>query len=138
MTGDDLRSLREQRGWSQAELARRAHMSRQHLNSLERGHNQIVPRTAQHLQLVLATSVETDEAERTAMEPMRISGVRGYSRGRVTSSWWAPGPRTLPSGCSAGSHTGRRRCCPRSAGSEWLCASLPRPTGSVTDSISPV
>ena len=73
MTGDDLRRLREQRGWSQAELARRAHMSRQHLNSLERGHNQIVPRTAQHLQLVLATTVETDEAERTATEELPVT-----------------------------------------------------------------
>lgn len=68
MTGDDLRSLREQRGWSQAELARRAHMSRQHLNSLERGHNQIVPRTAQHLRLVLVAPDETDEADRTPTE----------------------------------------------------------------------
>ncbi len=73
MTGDDLRSLREQRGWSQAELARRAHMSRQHLNSLERGHNQIVPRTAQHLQLVLAAPVETDDAERTATEEQPVA-----------------------------------------------------------------
>ncbi len=65
MTGDELRRLREQRGWSQAELARRAHMSRQHLNSLERGHNQIVPRTAQHLQLVLAAPDEMAEIERS-------------------------------------------------------------------------
>ncbi len=64
MTGDELRKLREQRGWSQAELARKAHMSRQHLNSLERGHNQIVPRTAQHLRLVLAAPDKTEEAER--------------------------------------------------------------------------
>lgn len=68
MTGDELRRLREQRGWSQAELARKAHMSRQHLNSLERGHNQIVPRTAQHLQLVLAVPDETDEAAHTPTE----------------------------------------------------------------------
>ncbi len=73
MLGDDLRRLREQRGWSQAELARRAHMSRQHLNSLERGHNQIVPRTAQHLQLVLAASVETGEADRTATEELPVA-----------------------------------------------------------------
>lgn len=73
MTGDELRKLREQRGWSQAELARKAHMSRQHLNSLERGHNQIIPRTAQHLQLVLAASVETDEAERTASEELPVT-----------------------------------------------------------------
>lgn len=54
MTGEELRRLRQQRGWSQAELARRAHLSRQHLNSLERGHNQIGPRAAQHLRFVLA------------------------------------------------------------------------------------
>ncbi len=63
MTGDKLRRLREQRGWSQAALARRAHLSRQYLNSLERGHNQIVPRTAQYLQLVLTAPEETADAE---------------------------------------------------------------------------
>lgn len=73
MLGDDLRRLREQRGWSQAELARRAHISRQHLNSLERGHNQIVPRTAQHLQLVLTAPVETDEAKRTVTEELPVA-----------------------------------------------------------------
>ena len=64
MTGDELRRLREQRGWSQAELARKVHLSRQHLNSLERGHNQIVPRTAQHLRLVLTTPDDLAQAER--------------------------------------------------------------------------
>lgn len=73
MMGDELRRLREQRGWSQAELARRAHMSRQHLNSLERGHNPIVPRTAQHLRLVLATPEETDDAQRTPTEELPVA-----------------------------------------------------------------
>jgi len=38
--GENIRRLREQAGWEQAELARRAGLRPQHLNAIERGRRQ--------------------------------------------------------------------------------------------------
>ena len=52
MTGQELREIRLELGWSQARLAARLGFSRNHLAQLERGVRPIMERTARAVQVL--------------------------------------------------------------------------------------
>lgn len=58
MTGDRIKALRESRGWTQAELARRMNMTRNGINSWEQGLSMPSPQSL--VDLARLFSVSTD------------------------------------------------------------------------------
>ena len=58
MTADRIKALRESRGWTQAELARRMNMTRNGINSWEQGHSMPSPQSL--VDLARLFSVSTD------------------------------------------------------------------------------
>ena len=58
MTADRIKALRESRGWTQAELARRMNMTRNGINSWEQGLS--MPSTQSLVDLARLFSVSTD------------------------------------------------------------------------------
>ena len=56
--GAQLKLWRQQKGWSEAELARRAGLSAQHLRRLEEGENKPRQRTVQKLAVALGKSFD--------------------------------------------------------------------------------
>ena len=58
MTADRIKALRESRGWTQAELARRMNMTRNGINSWEQGHS--MPSPQRLVDLARLFSVSTD------------------------------------------------------------------------------
>lgn len=72
MTADRIKALREARGWTQAELARRMNMTRNGINSWEQGLS--MPSPPSLVDLVRLFSVSTDY----------LLGVENYSAVNVT------------------------------------------------------
>ena len=72
MTADRIKALREARGWTQAELARRMNMTRNGLNSWEQGLS--MPSPPSLVDLARLFSVSTDY----------LLGVENYSAVNVT------------------------------------------------------
>lgn len=72
MTADRIKALREARGWTQAELARRMNMTRNGINSWEQG--LLMPSPPSLVDLARLFSVSTDY----------LLGVENYSAVNVT------------------------------------------------------
>ena len=72
MTADRIKALREARGWTQAELARRMNMTRNGINSWEQGLS--MPSPPSLVDLARLFSVSTDD----------LLGVENYSAVNVT------------------------------------------------------
>ena len=72
MTADRIKALREARGWTQAELARRMNMTRNGINSWEQGLS--MPSSPSLVDLARLFSVSTDY----------LLGVENYSAVNVT------------------------------------------------------
>lgn len=72
MTADRIKALREARGWTQAELARRMNMTRNGINSWEQGFS--MPSPPSLVDLARLFSVSTDY----------LLGVENYSAVNVT------------------------------------------------------
>lgn len=72
MTADRIKALREARGWTQAELARRMNMTRNGINSWEQGLS--MPSPPSRVDLARLFSVSTDY----------LLGVENYSAVNVT------------------------------------------------------
>lgn len=75
MTADRIKSLREARGWTQAELARRLNMTRNGVNSWEQGLS--MPSPPLLVELAKIFSVTTDYL--LGLEPLRTVDVSGLN-----------------------------------------------------------
>jgi len=56
--GDTIEDLLDERGWTQAELAKRVNYTKKHINELVRGHKPITPEAAERLSLVLGSTTD--------------------------------------------------------------------------------
>lgn len=75
MTADRIKSLREARGWTQTELARRLNMTRNGVNSWEQGLS--MPSPPLLVELAKIFSVTTDYL--LGLEPLRTVDVSGLN-----------------------------------------------------------
>lgn len=75
MTADRIKILREARGWTQAELARRLNMTRNGVNSWEQGLS--MPSPPLLVELAKIFSVSTDYL--LGLEPLRTVDVSGLN-----------------------------------------------------------
>ena len=85
MTGSDVREMRDQRGWTRKELARKLGVHWNTINKWERGERGVSPFMALLLRLVMCPGekVEVDQ-ERTPRQPRVV-------RARVTGGDGRPG-----------------------------------------------